>query len=284
MGSTFRPSKKTIITYLVWAFVPAYLLQGLIALLGQGVHSTAASVLLSITMWTPALAVLITKKTRGESKGIGTSFKPRFKGNIRWYLLALLLPALVFNALSAVFYFALFPSQLNTEVLQGGLLPIIIKWLGFVLLSFLIMPLTLGEEIGWRGFLFPAVRSHTSQTKAHLLCGLIWGLWHAPIIAQGYNMGTGYHFFPWLGILAMCVFTFALGTILSYMVEKTGSLWPAVLGHGANNAAASTLFMMLLRPDAPTTVFVAAVFAILPLLMAAIGILVFSSQKAKAAN
>ena len=59
----------------------------------------------------------------------------------------------------------------------------------------------IGEEIGWRGFLYPALRQRMSTLPACLLVGAIWGLWHTPINLMGHNYGTSYPGFPWLGIL-----------------------------------------------------------------------------------
>jgi uncharacterized protein len=51
----------------------------------------------------------------------------------------------------------------------------------------------LGEEIGWRGFLAPALVKHLGFTQGALLTGAIWGLWHMPILLfADYNAGT-----PW---------------------------------------------------------------------------------------
>jgi membrane protease YdiL (CAAX protease family) len=55
---------------------------------------------------------------------------------------------------------------------------------------------TLGEEIGWRGFLVPELAKRFSFTATAVLSGVIWALWHVPIIVfAGYNMGTS-----WFGL------------------------------------------------------------------------------------
>ena len=96
----------------------------------------------------------------------------------------------------------------------------------------------IGEEIGWRGFLYPALRQRMSTLPACLLVGAIWGLWHTPINLMGHNYGTSYPGFPWLGILGMCLLTTSAGTFLAWLSERSGSLWPAALAHGTINAAA----------------------------------------------
>ncbi|NTU88699.1 MAG: CPBP family intramembrane metalloprotease [Actinobacteria bacterium] len=96
----------------------------------------------------------------------------------------------------------------------------------------------MGEETGWRGFLFPSLCEHISQRSAVIASGFIWGLWHAPIIYLGHNYGTDYWGYPVLGIAAMCVFCIFAGSLLCYLTLKTDSIWPAALSHGAINAIA----------------------------------------------
>ena len=96
-----------------------------------------------------------------------------------------------------------------------------------------------GEELGWRGMLFPTLCERMSQRAAVLVSGVIWGLWHAPVIAMGHNYGMGYAGFPIAGILTMIVACTALGSMMCYLRMKTGSVWPCALAHGAVNAIAN---------------------------------------------
>ena len=54
--------------------------------------------------------------------------------------------------------------------------------------------------------------------------GVIWGLWHAPVILMGYNYGTAYPGAPWAGVLMMCWMTFVTGTWFGWLALK-GDLW-----------------------------------------------------------
>ena len=75
--------------------------------------------------------------------------------------------------------------------------------------------------------------------KAVLLTGVIWGIWHWPVILMGYNYGTSYFGAPFLGPLAMVWFTLSLGVIFGWLTIKAESVWPAVIAHGALNGIAS---------------------------------------------
>src|SRR5690606_9346970 len=66
-----------------------------------------------------------------------------------------------------------------------------------------------GEELGWRGFLMPALRQHGTW-PALLISGALWGLWHAPIILLGYNFGRT----DITGVLLMIAGCIAWGVLL----------------------------------------------------------------------
>jgi hypothetical protein len=48
------------------------------------------------------------------------------------------------------------------------------------------VPLTLGEEYGWRGYLLPRLLP-LGEIKATLLLAVIWAMWHLPILLIGLN-------------------------------------------------------------------------------------------------
>ena len=108
---------------------------------------------------------------------------------------------------------------------------------------------TFGEEFGWRGYLLPNLLP-LGEKKAFLISGVIWGLWHAPVIAMGHNFGLDYPGFPWLGILAMIWFCILAGTFLGWLSIRGGSVWPAVIGHAAiNGISGLPILFMLAKPN-----------------------------------
>ena len=90
---------------------------------------------------------------------------------------------------------------------------------------------TLGEEIGWRGFLVPELARRYSFTATSVLSGAIWAAWHVPIIVfAGYNAGTG-----WFGLTVVSANMIGLCFVLTWLRLKSGSLWTAVILHAASN-------------------------------------------------
>jgi uncharacterized protein len=115
---------------------------------------------------------------------------------------------------------------------------------------FLGLLIAFGEEYGWRGYL-QAELIRMGRIRGMLVLGVIWGLWHAPIIAMGYN----YPGYPVLGPILMIVVTIIMAFFLGYVVLKTGSVILAAFLHALNNQAASFMLIVVYRPDDPVFSF-----------------------------
>jgi len=220
--------------------------------IGGAEISLALILLATAYMFGPALANLITRLITKE--GTNNLFlKPNFE-NKRWryYLAAWFLPGLL-TIIGMILFFLLFPnyfdsglSTLKDMLSESGQTGNINPWLVTVIQTvqaLLISPLlnalpTFGEEFGWRGYLQPKLMPLGGQ-KAVLLTGVIWGIWHWPVILMGYNYGKDYFGAPFLGPLAMVWFTLSLSIIFGWLTIKAENVWPAVIAHGALNGIAS---------------------------------------------
>lgn len=98
----------------------------------------------------------------------------------------------------------------------------------------------LGEEIGWRGWLLPSLRP-LGTWPALLISGAVWGFWHSPLILLGYNFGQP----NLLGVALMIGGCMIFGVLIGWLRLRTGSIWPAVFAHGAFNAAAGFLLLVV---------------------------------------
>jgi len=89
------------------------------------------------------------------------------------------------------------------------------------------------EEVAWRGFLVPKMMELTSFTKTALITGLIWAVWHYPlIIFSNVRLGN-----PPLPYSLVCFTIFAVGVSFAtaWLRLKSGSVWTAALLHGSHN-------------------------------------------------
>ena len=206
--------------------------------------------LLAISMFGPLAAAIIVRVTRKTTVDAG--WRPRIKGGLRWYLLALAIPPALTLA-GALVYFLFLSGDFDPEASRFSAAAIAQLGVGadqvpaifavqvanaVIFAPFINMLLAIGEEAGWRGFLYPALRERMPRSRAAIITGVVWGLWHAPVIAMGYNYGTDYLGFPVLGIVAMTIFCMAFGTFLCFLRERSGSVWPCALAHGSLNAVA----------------------------------------------
>ena len=101
-------------------------------------------------------------------------------------------------------------------------------------------PLLFGEEFGWRGYLQLRLLAHRPLLAA-IATGLIWGVWHYPLLLVGYQ-------FPGHTVAGLAVFpvtTVLLSIIFGWLRLQSGSIWPACLAHAATNAVGMSLTMLL---------------------------------------
>jgi membrane protease YdiL (CAAX protease family) len=255
---------RRILIYLAFAFGIAWAASLVVYLTGglrdspiiipQANISLALILIAGPVMWAPALAHLLTRLLTSEGWA-DVYLRPRLKQGWLYYAAAWLLPGLLTIA-GLVVFFLLFPRYYDPELTtlkqmmtQSGAdidLASVNVWtivaaqtLQAMLLSPLLNGLaTFGEEFGWRGYLQPKLM-HLGQRRAMLLMGLIWGVWHWPVILMGHNYGLDYPGAPFLGPLAMVWFTLVLGTFLGWVTLRAESVWPAVIGHAAINGMAN---------------------------------------------
>lgn len=250
-------AKKRLFLFITLTIVIAWIVFLLIPICGLTYGSGLSIVILAAAMFVPALGNILTRLITKE--GFGNMYlRPHFRGHWKQYLLVYFGPA-VFLFLSAAVYFLIFPGSFDPELTvlkeatgAQGTLGLSVN--GLLLLAVLqviilgpvinIIP-TLGEELGWRGYLLPKLRLFLSTRAALAVTGVIWGIWHVPVIVMGHNYGTSYVGYPWLGILAMIVFCLWLGVIEGYIAIKLESAIPAAMIHSAVNAGAGLPYYLL---------------------------------------
>ena len=105
--------------------------------------------------------------------------------------------------------------------------------------------ITFGEEYGWRGFLQTEL-TRLGRIRGVFILGVIWGVWHWPMIWMGYN----YPGQPLFGSLFMVAYCIILAYFLAYAVFKSKGLWTAAYLHALSN---QTLSFFMLAVIAPTS-------------------------------
>jgi len=90
---------------------------------------------------------------------------------------------------------------------------------------------TFGEEFGWTGYLLIKLLP-LGRWRAAIIYGTIWGLWHAPVIAGGYN----YPGYPVLGPLLMCLLACSLALTQTALRLRFNSVIVTSFFHASVNA------------------------------------------------
>jgi membrane protease YdiL (CAAX protease family) len=212
--------------------------------------SLALVLMATVYMWAPALGNILTRIITHEGwKELW--LRPNFKKGWRYWLIGWFFPVLM-TLPGAALFFLLFPQYFDARLpylrqliasspSMSSMSPwtlLILQLVQGVLIAPLINSIaTFGEEFGWRAYLLPKLMSLGGR-KAMLLIGLIWGIWHWPVILMGYEYGFNYPGYPWAGALLFFWVTFGSGIFLGWLTLRGKSIWPAVIGHAAINGIA----------------------------------------------
>ncbi len=97
------------------------------------------------------------------------------------------------------------------------------------------------EEIMWRGYLAQAFAG-LSFCKKYATIGVLWGLWHIPLIALGYNYGAA-NALP--GVVLFVGFCVVMSLVLGFVVERTRSVWLAAVLHGTFNGFSQVMLLLV---------------------------------------
>lgn len=243
---------------------------------GQGMSDPLLLVFAVVMMFTPAIATiaaLLVERRQAGRRGIRViltelgmwPLKPARRTIGITVAAIVAMPLLIAAGLLVVGLLGLaefdlvafsgFAAQLGAELGGGDIVPpvglppiglLVAVQLATIPIAALVnAPFAFGEEIGWRGWLLPALRP-LGTWPALLISGAFWGFWHTPLILLGYNFGLT----DVTGVLLMILSCALLGILLGWTRLRTGSVWPAVFGHGAFNASAG-MGALLVAADSP---------------------------------
>lgn len=205
------------------------------------------------TMWCPGLAVLCTCFfLRVPLGGLGWSWPASRFLKLAYFLpLIYAAPVYIITWLSIRGTFALQSFEATMSSMYGlGQWPVFGTFAVALPLLFTVNVIAtcvwaLGEELGWRGFLFPRLHQRFGFHGACLISGVIWALWHFPaLLWADYNVGTNRFF-------AMTCFTagvVGMAYIMGYLRLRSGSLWPCVLIHASHNTFVQGIYDQLTAP------------------------------------
>jgi uncharacterized protein len=190
------------------------------------------NVLLSAFAPIAALVVItITATPRGRRRALWAEFGLNRSGRHMWTF-ALVVPMLLAGSAYGAALALGVADVRDIDVTSSG----VATW-GLNLASTLafMTVLFLAEELGWRGYLLPRIQQLTSRRRAALVTGFVHGCFHLPLIL----IATTYdeHGSRWL-VAPVVVATITMGGVFyAYLWDRTHSVWPVAMAHGAVNTA-----------------------------------------------
>lgn len=252
--------RYAVLLFFVLSFGIAWTWWGGVALLAP-----QASVALVVPgAWAPTLAaLLITWRLEGRV-GVGRLLRHvlRWRVGLVWYGIAIVGPLLV--ALLALAIHALLGGTTPTLTqvaarfgLGGQQAVLVLPMLPLIYLVTLLSGGPLAEELGWRGFAQARLQQRLGPTRAGLVIGLLWGLWHLPLFfiapAATSNIPLGW-FIPLVT---------AWGVLFAGLYARTGNsvLLSMLLHAGVNFVVGALGLFTFAGSERPLTVFVALMWA-----------------------
>jgi uncharacterized protein len=192
-------------------------------------HAHINSLLSAMAPLTAVVVITFAATPHGRRRELWRSFGLNRSGKRLWAF-ALLVPMTLAASAYAV-ALVLGVADLRTPALtSSGVLAWSLNLVSAVVTMTVIF---LGEEIGWRGYLLPRVQQLTSRRRAALVTGFCHGCFHLPLLL----IATTYDEFGsrWL-VAPMVVATITMGGVFyAYLWDRTGSVWPVSMAHGAVN-------------------------------------------------
>ncbi|GAA4542245.1 CPBP family intramembrane glutamic endopeptidase [Pseudonocardia xishanensis] len=247
-----RVDLRAVAVFLTVTFGASWLIASPLWFSGRGLATPGATLLLGAMMVSPSLGVLAVRLTvqRGrrltEGTGLGgTGFRRWWRWGLLGWLAPLPLALLALGLATAVGVYhpdlahlsgltaALGPLPVSPWVLVAAQLAqvLVVGWVD-------VIP-ALGEEWGWRGWLLPELLPW-GEWPAMVVIGVVWGLWHAPVLLLGYNYPLEG---PAVRLLLMVAFCVVLSVLFGWLRLRSESVWPAAIAHGFLNAAAGSALL-----------------------------------------
>jgi len=247
-----------LFTYLFfWVFI------GIIGfLLSRDLSPNIMTILQNLSAWSPTIVFFIMFRKIHPHKSLKNYLKNSFSQKIKMReLLSPLILQLLVLAFAVIAYYTLFKKPLHTMTFLPA----------SSLLSILFLNLTsgaMGEELGWRRYALNMLKTKYSQVTSGIIVGIVWGLWHLPLMLfSGYSGGD---LIIYMITFMVAIISFSI--VMTFFYERTKNLLIAMWMHFWFNF----LLKLVLIDILPLLTFISLGYIIL-----AIGLIVLQKRKFK---
>lgn len=235
-----HPATSYFITAFTISWLGAFLLVASKLLSGQPIAKMDGILMFPIMIIGSATSsIILTAITEGKTGLRNLQARMgKWKVPVKWYLIELLIPPCLIMIVLLLLKNFVSPTFAPHFFLLGLLFGI---------------PAGFLEEIGWTGFAFPKLLLRYSFLKASIILGIMWGLWHLPVIDfLGAASPHGYYLFPFglsfiaamtaVRVLICWIYTHTRSILLAQFMHmvSTGSL--VIFGPSEVSSAQETLW------------------------------------------
>lgn len=189
---------------------------------------------LGMGLWliAPFLTALLLRAIGRDWKDIG--FKPKLKGNLKWYLSTLLIyPLVTILTIGLGKVFGVIDiGGFNVSIVLSLILTSLIT--GFIKNIF--------EEFAWRGYLTPKLLAlKYNDWQIYFISGLVWALFHVTyylfFLPDDYFVGVSRTTFTLIATVIMLCWN----VMFVELYRLTKSVWPVVVMHAVEDAVPTLL-------------------------------------------
>ena len=212
----------------------------------------SSETLILIGTWIPSFVGLFMAYKSNGINGLIKLIKSMFDIRIsaKWY-------SYIFGIMPIIMAIAYVYLSLSGSAIPKSEFPLYAFPLVFMYIMILMGPL--GEEAGWRGFLFKKLISSYTPFYASLVVGLIWSLWHLPLFFMENTiqaqLANSYNF-----TLAFCgyiIYTLMITAQISILYINTkGNILAVILFHTMANTSLGMMPLILSKSGAITVLVV----------------------------
>ncbi|MEJ6981456.1 type II CAAX endopeptidase family protein [Pedobacter sp. P351] len=188
-------------------------------ILGNGGEVSSHVLPRIITVYAPGLTAIIMTVTLSGRDGLSSllrKLRPEIKHVLWWFIIPVIFSFITFYS----YFLGGQSSEHILDVLDKDWQVLFIHFFGQLL------TVGVGEELGWRAWLLPRLLEKGNVAFAVISMIIIWGLWHFPILFNGYKVVL-----PWIILLI------SLGFILTWLWYKAkGNIFVLAIAHASVNS------------------------------------------------
>lgn len=182
-----------------------------------------------LAAYAPLLAALAISALRGGTSVVGALLRQvlTWRVGLGWYALVLLAPAVLVMVANAGY--VLLDEGAGSTWLTVPSAAALGAVVGPVIAG------SVGEEIGWRGFVQPRLQLTCSALTASLVIGVLWATWHQwPLLAPGVTVEP-------LDVLASYLRLISTAVLYGWLYNMTRSLLLVMIAHAGHNLAVTLI-------------------------------------------